>query len=89
MVSRSMTSTGDELPKSEVRAMREPVTTTVSFSSSSVCCDRAGTDRVVASAVPMTSREALEMNVWMFMGVSLLENHSCCLLMRSRNSCEL
>jgi hypothetical protein len=52
MLERSMMSTGDELPKSEGREMRVPVTTTVWVDSSSVCCANVGTDRIDASVPP-------------------------------------
>jgi hypothetical protein len=56
MASRSITSTGLALAKSDERAMRDPVTITVSVGSSADCCARAGAARLVAKTPPMIRR---------------------------------
>src|SRR5262245_60436007 len=58
MLERSMMSTGEDFPKSEGWAMREPVTTT-SPNSSSCSCANAGNDRSVAAAHVKTLAHAL------------------------------
>jgi hypothetical protein len=52
-----MTSTGFALVKSDERAMREPVTMTVSAGSSVVCCASVGAARLDAKAPPMSRRK--------------------------------